>query len=154
MRIRPLLSASSGTRGALLAALLLAGVGGCSTIDWDPMQRETEFTETQRTFTQYVRWGHFEEASLYVVSAQRGEFLSLAPALSDVRFTDYRIIDLDLADGYQSAEVEVQYSGYRLSVPVERTFQVSQSWAVEDDGQWRVRLELAKFREALQVPQP
>ena len=138
----------------LLVATLMTGVGACAGIDWDPMQRETVFEETQRKFSQYVRWGHIVEASQYVVTEQRAEFLSLAPAMSDVRFTDYQILQLNLADSYETAEVEVQYSGYRLSMPEERTFMVSQSWVVEEGGQWQVKLELAQLREALQVATP
>jgi hypothetical protein len=129
----------------VLAALLCLAVTGCVDLG-DPMGHEDDFKMMQKRFTQYVRWGKVHEASVFVVEDQREEFLSLAPELTDIRFTDYEITKLDY--GSSSAHVDVMLRGYRLSQPVERVVHLAQQWDKADKG-WQVRLELGELKSGL-----
>jgi hypothetical protein len=119
---------------------------GCAALDY---QNENNFIDTQKRFTQYVRWGKIAKASEYVDIGMREEFLSLAPELTDLRFTDYEILEMDIADDLQEATVEVRYSGYRLSMPIERSVDLTQEWKRDDSGLWQVTVELEAIRETL-----
>jgi hypothetical protein len=97
-----------------------------------------------------VRWGKVHEASSFVVEEQRAEFLALAPELSDIRFTDYEITQLEYDE--DSAHVNVTLRGYRLTQAVEKIVQLNQVWEkTEDTDSWQVRLELAQLRSGLGV---
>jgi hypothetical protein len=116
----------------------------------DPFGHESDFRLIQKHFTQYVRWGKVREAAAFVVPEQRDEFLALGPDLTDIRFTDWEILTLEYEG--ESARVDVQLRGYRLSAPTERTVRLTQDWEkAEDTGAWQVRLELAALREGLGV---
>jgi len=134
----------------LLAASLLAASGlGCALSVKDPMHHEHTFHEAMKTFTQYVRWGNFNGAALYVVEEQQDEFLDLAPQLSDVRFTDYEVLREDLNDERSAATVDVMLTGYRLSSPISRTMRLHQTWKRSGLSEWKVTIELDPMREAL-----
>lgn len=118
----------------------------------DPFGHEDDFRQMQKRFTQYVRWGKVHEASSFVVEDQRADFLALAPELSDIRFTDYEITNLEYDKN--SAHVDVTLRGYRLSQAVEKVVQLNQVWKKADDtDRWQVRLELARLRSGLGVVQ-
>ncbi|HEU4427290.1 MAG TPA: hypothetical protein VFT98_00925 [Myxococcota bacterium] len=142
----------TGIRFAALALVvsLSAGGLGCAAISLkDPMHHEDLFEESMKTFTQYVRWGNFNGAALYVVDEQQDELLELAPQLSDVRFTDYEILRKDLNDDRNEAKVDVVFTGYRLSSPISRTMRLHQEWKRTGMSEWRVTIELGPMREAL-----
>jgi hypothetical protein len=105
--------------------LLLVANTACMNL-LDPLGKEDEFRRMQKHFTQYVRWGKVHEASSFVVEEQRAEFLALAPELSDIRFTDYEITQLEYDK--DSAHVDVTLRGYRLSQAVEKIVQLNQIW--------------------------
>lgn len=134
------------TRGLVLALAALAA--GCTTLG-DPLHREDDFKDSQRKFTQFVRWGNFQGAALYLVEEQQEEFMTLAPQLSDVRFTDYEILRVDLEDDMKSATVDVIYTGYTLSSPIARTMRLHQIWKRDDEGDWKVTVALDPIRQAL-----
>ena len=116
----------------------------------DPFGHESDFRLIQKHFTQYVRWGKVREAAAFVVPEQRAEFLALGPDLTDVRFTDWETVNV--AYEGETARVDVQMRGYRLTTPIERTVHLVQDWQkAEDSGAWQVRLELAALREGLGV---
>lgn len=142
----------TGMRSAalVLALALTTGGLGCAAISLkDPMHHEDMFEESMRTFTQYVRWGNFNGAALYVVDEQQDELLELAPQLSDVRFTDYEVLRKDLNDDRNAATVDVVFTGYRLSSPISRTMRLHQVWKRTGMSEWRVTIELGPMREAL-----
>lgn len=142
----------TGIRTAALALCLAftAGGLGCAAISIkDPMHHEDTFEENMRKFTQYVRWGNFNGAALYVVDEQQDDLLELAPQLSDVRFTDYEILRKDLNDERNEAVVDVVFTGYRLSSPISRTMRLHQVWKRTGLSDWRVTIELGPMREAL-----
>ena len=133
--------------GVLLAALL--GLSGCSTIT-DPLDRRGQFEDTQEAFTQYVRWGRFDEASRFVDPEMREQFMSYAPEFSDLRFSDYEILEIDMGEGLKSASVQVRYTGYRLSMPFEKTVSLTEEWTRDEaTGVWAVKLDIEKLRDTL-----
>ena len=144
--------------GLLLLAAALSASFGCAILDmkmkdFDPMQRRNNFEQAQHKFTTLVRWGHIDDASRYVIAEQRADFMSLAPGLVDLRFTDYEIIEIDMAEDYQTAVVDIRYRGYRLSQPVERTVDLQQKWHRDPlDGDWTVEVELDTIRKGLGMP--
>jgi hypothetical protein len=127
-----------------LFAVLLAGPAGCVT---DPLGRHTAFNDTQRQYTQALRWGEIEKASSFVDPALREQFLAHAPAFQALRITDFAIGEVDYRD--DSATVTVTYDGYSLDSFVERKIREEQAWYREDgSNRWRVRSDVAVFAEA------
>jgi hypothetical protein len=137
---------SHGVRAVLLALVALVAAS-CASLK-DPFHKEDMFREKQRSFSQYIRWGNMRGASAFLVEDQVDEFLQLAPKLTDVRFTDYEILEFEMKDEMTRATVDVVYTGYRLSSPVERSMRLRQEWNLVD-GEWKVRLEMEPVRKAL-----
>jgi hypothetical protein len=136
------------TTGVLLVVLL--GISGCLSMIKDPLGRRGSFNDTQAQFTQYVRWGKFQEASQFVDPEIRAEFMSYAPEFSDLRFSDYEIIGVDIQDGVRSASVEVRFTAYHLSMPFERSVDLTQEWTrSEATGIWTVKVDIKKLRDTL-----
>jgi hypothetical protein len=134
--------------GILLVVLF--GVSGCLSRITDPLDRRGSFTDTQERFTQYVRWGKFEEASQFVDPEMRDEFMSFAPKFSDLRFSDYEITRIDFQDGIKSASVDVRYTGYRLSMPFERSVDLTEEWTRDEaTGVWTVKVDIKKLRDTM-----
>jgi hypothetical protein len=134
-------------RAASLALIALSL--GCAVLSFkDPMHYEDDFNDSMKHFTQYVRWGNFQGAALFVVDEQQDDFLELAPQISDVRFTDYEILRKDLNDERSEATVDVIFTGYRLSSPISRTVRLHQTWK-RTGRDWKVTVELGPMREAL-----
>jgi hypothetical protein len=134
--------------GILLVVLF--GISGCLSLITDPLDRRGAFKVTQTTFTQYVRWGRFEEASEFVDPELREEFMSCAPEFSDLRFSDYEITRVDIGEGLQSASVEVRYTGYLLNMPFERSVDLTEEWTRDEStGVWTVKLDIKKLRDSM-----
>lgn len=150
MAARPRLCARVWIAIALLP-LLVTALGGCASLD--PLQRKQSFEESHKRFTQYMRWGKISAASRYVDPELRAEFLSLAPEITDMYFTDYEILHTDIDGGWQTAVVDVRISGYRASYPVERSHVITEEWRREG-LEWLVRLDMASLREAIAPGSP
>ena len=134
--------------GILLVALV--GSLGCSAMIADPLDRRGAFETTQSKFTQYVRWGKFDEASRFVDPEMRDEFLSFAPEASDLRFSDYEITRIDIGEGVRSAFVDVRFTAYRLSMPFERSVKLTEEWTRDEaSGVWTVKVDIRKLRDAI-----
>ncbi len=134
--------------GILLVVLF--GVSGCLSRFTDPLDRRGSFTDAQERFTQCVRWGKFEEASHFVDPGMRDEFMSFAPKFSDLRFSDYEITRIDFQDGIKSASVDVRYTGYRLSMPFERSVDLTEEWPRDEaTGAWTVEVDIKKLRDTM-----
>ncbi len=129
--------------------LALSLLGGCAVGLKDVFNDRDLLKDTQREFSQYLRWGAIEKASQFVVPEQRPEFEALAPHLTDLRFTDYEVLQVKQLSETE-AQVTVRYRGYSLSSPIERSITLDQQWTRESDkGPWMVRLEVHRLREAL-----
>ncbi len=134
--------------GILLAVLF--GISGCLSAITDPLDRRGEFKDTQTKFTQYVRWGRFQEAVKFVDPELREEFMSCAPEFSDLRFSDYEITRVDIEEGLQSASVDVRYKGYLLNMPFERSVDLTEEWTRDEStGVWTVKLDIKKLRDTM-----
>ena len=134
--------------GILLIVLL--GISGCLNRITDPLDRRGAFKETQTRFTQYVRWGKFEQAGRFVDPEIRAEFMSYAPSFSDLRFSEYEITRVDIQDGVRSASVDVRITAYRLSMPFERTVDLTEEWKRDDEtGAWTVKVDIRKLHDTL-----
>lgn len=131
--------------GVLLLALV-AALGACASLD--PLRRKQTFEESHKRFTQYMRWGKIAAASRYVHPELRSEFLSLAPEITDMHFTDYEILHADIDDAWETAVVDVRISGYRASWPVERSHVITEEWQREG-LEWLVRIDMPSLRQAI-----
>ena len=130
--------------------IVLFGISGCLSAITDPLDRRGAFEDTQTKFTQYVRWGKFQEASQFVDPEIRAEFMSHAPEFSDLRFSDYEIIGVDIQDGVKSASVEVRFTAYHLSSPIERSVDLPEEWTRNTaTGSWTVKVDIEKLRDAM-----
>jgi hypothetical protein len=135
---------------AVIALVALLGASGCLSAITDPLNRRGEFEDTQTKFTQYVRWGNFQEASKFVAPELRDEFMAFAPEFSTVRFSDYEITNVDIQEGIKSASVQVRYTGYRLDMPVEKSVDLTQEWTRDEEtGVWTVTLDIEKLRNTM-----
>ena len=134
--------------GILLVVLF--GVSGCLARITDPLDRRGHFEDTQTKFTQYVRWGKFQQASQFVNPEIRAEFMSYAPEFSDLRFSEYEITRIDIQDGVRSASVDVRVTAYRLSMPFERSVDLTEEWTRnEATGLWTVKVDIRKLHDTL-----
>jgi hypothetical protein len=135
----------------ILAGILLVvlfGASGCLSRIEDPMNRRGTFRATQTRFTQYVRWGKFDEASRFVDPSMREEFMSCAPNFSDLRFSDYEVTRMEIRDDPWSASVDVRLTGYRLSMPFERSVDLTEEWTRDEvTGVWTVKVDIRKLRD-------
>jgi hypothetical protein len=118
----------------LSAAALLGAFGalGCATFS-DPA---VMFHDTQRHYTQLMRFTEYAKAGHFVAPDARGEFRHATAALGDLHFTDYEVADIQEAGN--TATAEVHYIGYRSSDPVTVTYVETQEWE-RDGGVWLVR---------------
>ncbi len=130
---------------------LLALLGGCAIDLNDPYQARDRLKDTQREFTQYLRWGVIEKAAQFVVPEQRAEFETLAPNLTDLRLTDYETLSVETIDE-NHAKILVRFRGYSMSSPIERTIDIEQDWTFDVEAAvWMVSLEVGRLRKALGV---
>jgi len=124
-------------RIALAGAFAASGLVGCATVEDQALM----FKETQRRYTQLMRFADFERAGKFVAPDERSAFRERAAALGDVRFTEYEIREIEnLGD---TATAQVMYIGYRDSDPIVMTFVEEQEWSRED-GAWIVRPVLSE----------
>ena len=131
-------------RWLVLCTLLLTGPTGCITWFTDPMGRHAAFDDTQRQYTNSLRWGEIAKASAFVDPALREAFLAQEPAFESMRITDYSIGEVEYQD--DSAKVTVTYQGYSLVSFVERKIREDQSWYRESgSNRWLVRSDVEAF---------
>lgn len=113
-----------------LVGLVGAGISGCATFPLDPFEFTRSLSESQRKYTQYVRWGEFELASRFVDADLRADYLAkLEPFEASIRLGDYEIRQIDYDDEKLNADVDVTYEGYHLSSLVVKTVHESQKWS-------------------------
>jgi hypothetical protein len=130
--------------------IVLFGISGCLASITDPLDRRGAFEDTQTRFTQYVRWGKFKQASRFVDPEIRAEFMSYAPEFSDLRFSNYEITRVDIQDGVRSASVDVRITAYRLSMPFERSVNLTEEWQRDEaTGLWTVKVDIRKLHDTL-----
>jgi hypothetical protein len=129
--------------GWLLGFALLATLG-CLGGSLDLSGNEYALEEAQRRYTELVRWGEIEGASVYVDPAITDAFLVTAERLQDVRFTDFESGPLQFGEDSDTATVDVVYHAYSTRMLVEQKFREHQEWYREASAgdAWRVRPNL------------
>jgi hypothetical protein len=142
-------------RNAFAALLLAASAvfsSGClfSHGQFDLLGTGTAFDETQERFSRLVRWGHWEMAIPLVAEDQRDHFSEVMRELDDVKFTDWEIINVDVATGFDTARAEIRLEGYRESTLMTAEAVMVQEWERIQgiESEWVVRPDLEALRIA------
>jgi len=127
---------------------LMSGTLGCAfgEIYWtDPLKREYTLGETQKRYTNLVRFGAFVQASQFVDPELSQAFLDNFPSRVDLIFTDFEAERIDFnEDGKRDAVVRVTYSAYYTHSPIVFEIVETQNWYREGAmNTWRVRPNFA-----------
>jgi hypothetical protein len=134
----------------VLATLLLAASAllptGClfSHGQFDLLGTGTAFDETQERFSRLVRWGHWQMAVPLVAEDQRDHFTEVMSKLDDVKFTDWEIITVEVATGFDTAYAAIRLEGYRESNLMQAEAVMTQEWERIQgiESEWVVRPNL------------
>lgn len=119
---------------AMLGGLALSG---CATVEDQALM----FKETQRRYTQLMRFADYERAQRFVAPDERSAFRERTAALGDLHFTDYEVREIENLGETGTAHVE--YVGYRASDPIVVTYVEMQAWE-RAGGAWVVRPSIAE----------
>jgi hypothetical protein len=131
-----------------LSLLALVAVAGCVS-PTDPMGRRYALEESQRRYTNLLRWGDIEKAADFVDPALRQDFLDRAAEFEGIRITDFEIGSMHY-DAHDSARVTVTYHGYSVGTFLEHPIREHQEWFREDGSSaWWVRPEIEGIASAL-----
>jgi hypothetical protein len=107
--------------------------------------------ESQRRYTELVRWGEIEGAVVYVDPAVAKKFLETAERFENIRVTDFESGPLEFGADSDTATVNVTYHAYSTKTLVEKKFREKQEWYLEKDTEvgWKVRPDLDSITKAL-----
>lgn len=94
----------------------------------DPLGRKYALEETQRRYTELIRWGEFERAAGFVPSAHLPAFDTSIARFAAFRVTDYDVGRIDFDEDHTRADVTVTYHGYAERTLVERPVVEHQVW--------------------------
>jgi hypothetical protein len=136
-------------RKTLVIVLGLGSLVACRHLD--PWTHEYNLERAQLAYTQSMRWGKFDEASVWIGAEDRPRFFREAEQLHDVRISEYDIGELEMGEGGKSATVRVSYRVYDMRTLIERELLETQEWNYTDEG-WMVRPKIASLREATALP--
>ena len=132
---------------ALAWLLILAPAMGCTSLD--PLGRKDALSDTQRRYTDMVRWGDLERAEQFVDPEHLEEFKRLAGGFENLHITDHEIGEIEYED--RTAYVTVTYKGYSRAHLVEHTTRERQEWVRSGiNNVWLVRPQLAVMVAELQ----
>ena len=121
----------------VVSSLVAFGAVGCATLT----DQGAMFKESQRRYTNLMRFTDFDKARAFVAVDAKDEFRRTTQSLHGIRFTDYEIEEIE-TNG-KVGTVTVQYSGYRPSSPILVTLSEEQHWELEGNT-WIVRPQLAE----------
>jgi len=129
-----------------LAMAIFTAIGCAGTFS-NPSGKQNALEESQRRYTELVRWGQIERASAFVDPELQDEYLDHATAIQGIRFTDFESGPPRFGDGNNSASVTVVYHAFSLSTLVEKRIRENQEWYRETGptNQWRVRPNLRQI---------
>lgn len=110
----------------------------------DPTGRQKSLEDSQKRYTELVRWGQLERASEYVDPKLREEYLNHAAAFAKIRFTDFESGRLQFDEGNETATAIVVYHAYSLTTLLEKRIRENQHWYRDKEtfSGWRVRPQL------------
>ncbi|HEY5657836.1 MAG TPA: hypothetical protein VIY27_08595 [Myxococcota bacterium] len=123
---------------ALFAALSTAGCASFS----DPLGRHEALEMAQKQYTEAIRWGDLDRASVFLEPEQRESFELLTPTFEEIRITDFEIGQIEGDEN--EASVTVTYRGYALAYQIEKRFRERQEWSRVEGlaNQWHVQSDL------------
>ena len=103
---------------------------------------QKSFAEIYNDYNKYLRWGEFDQLSLYVSESIYDEFRKRVKDLKDVRVVDIRELKMDYDEIHGKAEVDVEIDYYYPSSLQLRTIEDTQQWVyIKEDGVLIWRLE-------------
>ena len=126
----------------LLTALAVAGSTGCMTALGDPLGHRDALAESQKRYTDLIRWRDAERAAIYVDPELREAFLAHAKELETLEISDYELGETEFGEDDETAKIDVTYRGYSLSHLIERKVRVTQEWHRDEGNTWLVRPDL------------
>ena len=131
----------------VLGIVLLTSLGCANSI----RMKESALEDSQRKYTELVRWGEIESASAYVDPEMSEAFIDAAAHFKDIRFTDFESGPLQFGEESETATVSVVYHAYSTRTLVEKRFVEHQLWYREVDSEniWRVRPNLDSVAKKL-----
>jgi len=130
----------------LLVPFLAAGCAGMTQRNMN----EDGLREAVVKFNDALRWRDYQQAILWVASAQQEDFWRQTEALQDnVRIVDYQIQRLQVDASNASGSVTLRYRFYKLQNPQLQFQNVQQRWQyLEQAANWRiVQFGLGTFEE-------
>ena len=126
-------------------SLVWLASSGCALIGElaDPTGRQKSLEDSQKKYTELVRWGQLERASEYVDPELREQYLDHAEAFATIRFTDFESGQLVVGDDGTATTIVV-YHAYSLTTLLEKRILESQQWFRDEETfrGWRVRPQL------------
>ena len=131
----------------VLGIVLLTSLGCANSI----RKKESALEDSQRKYTELVRWGEIESASTYVDPEMSEAFIDAAAHFKDIRFTNFESGPLRFGEESETATVSVVYHAYSTRTLVEKRFVEHQLWYREVDSEniWRVRPNLDSVAKKL-----
>jgi hypothetical protein len=131
----------------VLGIVLLTSLGCANSI----RMKESALEDSQRKYTELVRWGEIESASAYVDPEMSEAFIDAAAHFKDIRFTDFESGPLQFGEESETATVSVVYHAYSTRTLVEKRFIELQKWYrdVDSENSWRVRPNLDSVSKKL-----
>ena len=81
-----------------------------------------------------------------VAPESREEFVDVMEGLSDVKFTDWEILVLDMGSGFETAVVEIRLEGFRERTLTHHAAIMTQEWERVDTvmSTWQVKPDLTQ----------
>jgi len=132
-------------------ALLLAGTSGCALLggaDW--RGHRSALKDRQLKYAHLLRWGEYDAASMLVHPDHRERFRAEIKPFTDLRLSDYEVIDTEFNPTNTEADVMVSFSAYHVARLIEYRWVESQHWTRDPSTrQWTVRPDFEKMRIAL-----
>jgi len=131
----------------VLVIALLTSLGCANSI----RMKQSALEDSQRKYTELVRWGEIESASTYVDPEMSEAFIDAAAHFKDIRFTNFESGPLQFGAESETATVSVVYHAYSTRTLVEKRFVEHQTWYrdVDSENVWRVRPNLDSVAKKL-----
>jgi hypothetical protein len=126
--------------------MVLATLAAGATLSACAHQKTALFEDTQRRYTNMVRWSDWQRAvTEFMEPEEREAFEQRSSNLTTLRFADYEIRSFEMGPDQRSATVHVRYSAFRPSSPIQIAVDETQEWYQEEEtGHWRVRSHLER----------
>ncbi|MDJ0868073.1 MAG: hypothetical protein QNK03_18350 [Myxococcota bacterium] len=107
------------------------------------------FEDTQRRYTQLIRWSEFERAAQMVDPEAKADFTARARELGALHFMDYEVQSVEFDEEGKNATVMVTYDAYQRASANVVSFRERQQWRQDPETkQWVVspRMEPREYQ--------